>query len=79
MLGQLVGAGHTVLLIEHNMDVIKTADWVIDLGPGAGPDGGSVVAMGTPEEVAAVPGSATGRFPGGGARRHDQEAGAVRA
>jgi excinuclease ABC subunit A len=44
-----VNAGHTVLLIEHNLDVIKTADWVVDLGPGAGPDGGQVVAMGPPE------------------------------
>ena len=62
VLGTLVDAGHTVLLIEHNLDVIKTADWVVDLGPGAGPDGGHVVAMGTPEEVAAVPGSITGQF-----------------
>jgi excinuclease ABC subunit A len=62
VLSELVSAGHTVLLIEHNLDVIKTADWVIDLGPGAGPDGGSVVAMGTPEQVAAVPQSLTGRY-----------------
>jgi hypothetical protein len=54
VLGDLVDAGHTVLLIEHNLDVIKTADWIVDLGPGAGPDGGRVVAMGRPEEVAAV-------------------------
>ena len=62
VLGDLVDAGHTVVLIEHNLDVIKTADWVIDLGPGAGPEGGRVVAMGTPEEVAEVAGSATGRY-----------------
>ncbi|HET6229825.1 MAG TPA: hypothetical protein VFE05_07115 [Longimicrobiaceae bacterium] len=62
VLGDLVDAGHTVLLIEHNLDVIKTADWVVDLGPGAGPSGGHVVAMGTPEEVAAVPESLTGRW-----------------
>ena len=62
VLDDLVDAGHTVVLIEHNLDVIKTADWVIDLGPGAGPDGGLVVAMGTPEEVAGVAESVTGRY-----------------
>ncbi|HEX8693317.1 MAG TPA: excinuclease ABC subunit UvrA [Longimicrobium sp.] len=62
VLGHLVEAGHTVLLIEHNLDVIKTADWVVDLGPGAGPEGGRVVAMGTPEQVAQVPGSLTGGY-----------------
>jgi excinuclease ABC subunit A len=62
VLDDLVDAGHTVVLIEHNLDVIKTADWLIDLGPGAGPDGGLVVAMGTPEEVAQVPESVTGRY-----------------
>ncbi|CAN5170281.1 excinuclease ABC subunit UvrA [soil metagenome] len=61
-LEQLVEAGHTVLLIEHNLEVIKTADWVIDLGPGAGPDGGCVVATGTPEQIAAAPESVTGRW-----------------
>jgi excinuclease ABC subunit A len=53
-----------VLVIEHNLDVIKTADWVIDLGPEGGPDGGLVVAAGTPEDVARVAGSHTGRFLG---------------
>jgi excinuclease ABC subunit A len=62
VLGDLVDAGHTVLLIEHNLDVIKTADWVIDLGPGAGPDGGRVVVMGSPEAVAEHPESLTGRY-----------------
>ncbi|CAN5650912.1 excinuclease ABC subunit UvrA [soil metagenome] len=62
VLDDLVEAGHTVLLIEHNLEVIKTADWIIDLGPGAGPEGGRVVAMGTPEEVAVVPESLTGRY-----------------
>ncbi|HEX2092103.1 MAG TPA: excinuclease ABC subunit UvrA [Longimicrobiaceae bacterium] len=62
VLGDLVDAGHTVLLIEHNLDVIKTADWIIDLGPGAGPEGGRVVAVGTPEIVAEVPESVTGRY-----------------
>ena len=62
VLGRLVDAGNTVLLIEHNLDVIKVADWVVDLGPGAGQRGGEVVAMGKPETVASVPESATGRY-----------------
>ncbi|HYB12157.1 MAG TPA: excinuclease ABC subunit UvrA, partial [Myxococcota bacterium] len=60
VLGRLVDAGNTVLVIEHNLDVIKTADWVIDLGPGGGPDGGHLVARGTPEQVAEVHESHTG-------------------
>ncbi|MCA9721610.1 MAG: hypothetical protein KC489_04255, partial [Gemmatimonadetes bacterium] len=55
-------AGHTVVVIEHQLDVIKRADWVIDMGPEAGPGGGTVVAMGTPEQVAAEPRSHTGRW-----------------
>jgi excinuclease ABC subunit A len=62
VLDRLVDAGHTVVVIEHNLDVIKRADWVIDLGPGAGAQGGRIVAAGTPEEVAAVAESPTGRF-----------------
>jgi excinuclease ABC subunit A len=62
VLDRLLEAGHTVLLIEHNLDVIKTADWVIDMGPGAGNRGGEVVAMGRPEDVARVPESVTGRY-----------------
>jgi excinuclease ABC subunit A len=62
VLHALVDKGNTVVVIEHNLDVIKTADWVIDLGPDAGPDGGTVVAEGTPEEVAQSAASATGRF-----------------
>ncbi|MEX2106209.1 MAG: excinuclease ABC subunit UvrA [Solirubrobacterales bacterium] len=62
VLGRLVDAGNTVVVIEHNLDVIKTADWLIDLGPEGGEGGGEVVATGTPEEVAAVEGSYTGRF-----------------
>ena len=62
VLDRLVDAGNTVLVIEHNLDVIKVADWVIDLGPGAGAKGGEVVAMGRPETVAGVPESATGRY-----------------
>ena len=59
---RLVDAGHSVLVIEHNLDVIKSADWIIDLGPDAGSEGGKVVAQGTPEEVAACEPSHTGSF-----------------
>ncbi|HEX6132269.1 MAG TPA: excinuclease ABC subunit A, partial [Actinomycetota bacterium] len=62
VLQRLVDSGNTVLVIEHNLDVIKTADWLIDLGPEGGDGGGEVVATGTPEEVAADPASHTGRF-----------------
>ena len=62
VLNQLVDAGNTVLVIEHNLDVIKTADHIIDLGPEGGDGGGYVVAAGTPEEVAQVDGSYTGRY-----------------
>nr|MBA4158700.1 excinuclease ABC subunit A [Gemmatimonadota bacterium] len=62
VLHRLVEKGNTVLVIEHNLDVIKTADWVIDLGPEGGVNGGEVVAEGTPEQVAEVERSHTGRF-----------------
>ena len=62
MLNRLVEKGNTVIVIEHNLDVIKTADWIIDLGPEGGSGGGTVVAQGTPEEVAQVEASHTGRF-----------------
>jgi excinuclease ABC subunit A len=62
VLGRLVDAGNTVVVIEHNLDVIKTADRLVDLGPDGGEEGGEVVATGTPEEVAAVESSHTGRF-----------------
>ena len=58
----LVDTGNTVVVIEHNLDVIKTADWVIDLGPEGGDKGGEIVAEGTPEEVIKVDRSYTGRF-----------------
>jgi excinuclease ABC subunit A len=57
---RLVDAGHSVLVIEHNLDVINSADWIIDLGPDAGDQGGKIVATGTPEEIAACPASHTG-------------------
>ena len=62
VLGRLVEAGNTVIVIEHNLDVIKTADWVIDLGPDGGSRGGTVVATGTPEKVATVEDSHTGQY-----------------
>jgi hypothetical protein len=60
-LRKLVEAGHTLVVIEHNLDVIKTADWVIDLGPEGGEGGGNLVTAGTPEQVAQVEASYTGR------------------
>ena len=62
MLQSLVDKGNTLLVIEHNLDVIKTADWVVDLGPEGGSGGGRVVATGTPEQVAAEPASYTGHY-----------------
>jgi excinuclease ABC subunit A len=62
LLNRLTDLGNTVIVIEHNLDVIKTADYVIDLGPGAGAEGGEVVAQGTPEQVASVAGSLTGHY-----------------
>ncbi len=62
VLQRLVDAGNTVVVIEHNLDVVKSADWVIDLGPEGGDEGGSVVAVGTPEQIGEVPDSYTGKF-----------------
>ena len=62
VLQELVDGGNTVIVIEHNLDVIKTADYIIDMGPEGGDSGGQVVATGTPEDVAAEPQSHTGRY-----------------
>ena len=59
---RLRDAGNTLIVIEHNLDVIKCADWVIDLGPGGGSEGGHIVVTGTPEKVASTAKSVTGRF-----------------
>ena len=64
VLGRLVNGGNTVIVIEHNLDVIKTADHVIDLGPDGGSRGGHIIATGTPEHIAAVQASHTGAVPG---------------
>ena len=62
VLHRLVDSGNSVLLIEHNLDIIKNADWIIDLGPGAGDNGGHLIATGTPEQLTQNPDSHTGRF-----------------
>ena len=62
VLQRLTEAGNSVLVIEHNLDVIKVADWIIDLGPEGGDEGGTLVAEGTPETVADTPGSFTGDY-----------------
>ena len=64
VLHELVDQGNSVVVIEHNLDVVKTADWIIDVGPEGGDGGGTVVATGTPEDVAANPQSHTGRYLG---------------
>jgi len=62
VLNKLVETGNSVLVIEHNLDVVKTADYIIDLGPEGGDGGGQVIAKGTPEQVAKVKGSFTGQY-----------------
>jgi excinuclease ABC subunit A len=62
VLHELVDQGNTVVVIEHNLEVIKTADWIVDMGPEGGDAGGEVVAVGTPEEIAASPQSYTGQY-----------------
>ncbi|MGE0662045.1 MAG: excinuclease ABC subunit UvrA [Hyphomonadaceae bacterium] len=78
VLHELVDNGNTVLVIEHNLDVIKTADWVIDLGPEGGDGGGKVVAAGAPEDVANVKASHTGRYLAQALKRHSERSGAQR-
>ena len=62
VLNRLKDQGNTIVVIEHNLDVVKTADWIIDLGPEGGSDGGNIVTSGTPEEIAKVNQSFTGQF-----------------
>ena len=62
ILQKLTDGGNTVLVIEHNLDVIKAADYIIDIGPEGGEKGGTVIAQGTPEEVAQIPESYTGQY-----------------
>jgi excinuclease ABC subunit A len=62
VLHQLREAGNTIVVIEHNLDVIKTADWLIDMGPEGGSGGGQLLMAGTPEELAALEGSHTGHY-----------------
>ncbi|QGZ95344.1 excinuclease ABC subunit UvrA [Terricaulis silvestris] len=76
VLHELVDSGNSVLVIEHNLDVIKTADWVIDLGPEGGDGGGKIVALGTPEDVAKVKASHTGRYLAQALKRHGERRGA---
>ena len=62
VLHRLTDLGNTILIIEHNLDVIRSADWILDLGPEGGKEGGEIVAEGTPAQVAATPASYTGKF-----------------
>jgi excinuclease ABC subunit A len=70
VLDRLVDSGNSVVVIEHNLDVIKSADWVVDLGPEGGEEGGHVIAEGTPEDVAGVRASHTGHYLGLMLARH---------
>ena len=72
VLHELSDQGNTVVVIEHNLDVIKTADWILDFGPEGGDGGGMIVAQGTPEQVAADPKSWTGRYLADVLRRHEE-------
>ena len=78
MLHELADAGNTVVVIEHNLDVVKTADWILDFGPEGGDGGGQIVAAGTPEAVAAEPASWTGRYLADILARHEQRRAARR-
>jgi excinuclease ABC subunit A len=79
VLHELVDQGNTVVVIEHNLEVIKTADWIVDLGPEGGDSGGEVVAVGTPEEIAANARSYTGQYLKQVMERRGKGAGAKRA
>jgi excinuclease ABC subunit A len=72
VLHELVDAGNTVVVIEHNLDVVKTADWLLDFGPEGGDGGGEIVAVGTPEDVARNPASWTGRYLADVLERHER-------
>ena len=72
VLHELVDQGNTMVVIEHNLDVVKTADWILDFGPEGGDGGGRIVASGTPEQVAASPDSWTGRYLARVLERHEQ-------
>ena len=72
LLHELVDGGNTVVVIEHNLDVIKTADWILDFGPEGGDGGGEIVARGTPEDVAKIPASWTGRYLAEVLDRHEE-------
>jgi excinuclease ABC subunit A len=78
VLHELVDQGNTVVVIEHNLDVVKTADWLVDFGPEGGDGGGEIVAMGTPEQVAQVPRSWTGRYLDELLKRHEERRGRVK-
>ena len=79
VLHELVDHGNTVVVIEHNLDVVKTADWLIDFGPEGGDGGGEIVAVGTPETVAACEASWTGRFLKEALERHHERAASASA
>jgi len=72
VLHELVDQGNTVVVIEHNLDVVKTADWLLDFGPEGGDGGGEIVAIGTPEQVAANERSWTGRYLADLLKKHDE-------
>ena len=82
MLHRLVDHGNTVVVIEHNLDVLKTADWIVDLGPEGGENGGFVIAQGTPEQLTTKPKSSTGQYlrePLARARKAERSNGAAKA
>ena len=78
VLHELVDQGNTVVVIEHNLDVVKTADWIVDFGPEGGDGGGEIVAVGTPEKVALSEASWTGRYLADVLKRHRERAGEKR-